>query len=140
MPGTPGAASRTLPIRHFIAPMTEASLKVCAKRHDYAGMKRIQIMSTYLMGDWQKLRFGAGIAYLALVDVAYFAILAHLAEGTIYLSILMCGFVLAMEAWVWLMRFKVRFALGCVDEIVADYKLTKKAARAVTTVPEKGIG
>jgi hypothetical protein len=122
-------------IRHFIAPMTEASLRLCAKRHDYAGTKRIQIMSSYLMGDWQKLRFGVGIAYLAVVDVAYFAVLMHIPNGAVYLSILICGFVLAMEAWVWLMRFKVRFALGCVDEIVADYKLTKKPARAVAAPP-----
>jgi len=43
-------------------------------------------------------------------------------------SIPICGFVLAAEGWVWLMRFKVKFALECVDEIVRRYRLVRKPA------------
>jgi len=115
-------------IKHFIKPMAKKSLEDCSKNRNYAGIKRIEIMESYLVGKWQKWRFGAGLAYLLIVDLFYVGFLRNTDDGTTHLAIPICGFVLAAEGWVWLMRFKVKFALECVDEIVDRYRLVRKPA------------
>lgn len=106
-------------IRKFIAPMSQRSRELYAQENNYVGLLKTELFDGYIMGSWQVHRFLVGGLYLAVLDGGFW--LAGLERHSLWMSVLVAGFVIAIEGWIWLMRYKLDFSLSCIDDISARY-------------------
>ena len=45
----------------------------------------------------------------------------------LHFSLLIAGFVLSVESWIWLERYKVKFSLACLEEIALRYSFVPRS-------------
>ncbi len=113
-------------LKRYVYDMSLRSRAIMTERHRHAGLIKLEVMDNYLSGEWQAWRFAMGAVYLVVLNVYFGFVQARGLPMAIYHHLLLCGFVLVVEAWVWFERFRVRFTLRSIESVSSRYRLTPR--------------
>jgi hypothetical protein len=83
----------------------------------YIEMERLRAVEAYVDGGWQWRRFAAGaLLALAMDALAFFFDLPPgYAQGSIFF------FVVFVESWIWIMRWRTNLSLEVLDDLSERY-------------------
>lgn len=118
-------------LQNFINPMSHAATIKCRHDKNLLGIEKILIVDNYISGQWQNYRFVIGSIILIFVDIIWIIFIVLDGYPTNYLSIILCGYLMFIEAWVWLMRAKMKYAIQALDKLSEKYYLTRRGPKAI---------
>lgn len=118
-------------VRKFIEPMSSAAITKCKVEKNLLGIEKIASVDTYISGQWQKYRFVTGSIVLILVDITWIWFIFLHGNPIGFISIVVCGYLIVIEAWVWLMRAKMKFGIQALDKLSGKYHLTQRSSKAI---------
>lgn len=83
----------------------------------YIDIEKVRVVERYIDGTWQWWRFGVGAALaLAMDALAFFVDVPEgYAHGTIFF------FVIFVEGWIWLMRWRTKVSLKVLEDLNERY-------------------
>jgi hypothetical protein len=130
----------------FVKPLFDTSRREFAAGHNYTDLVLLEVVYDYMYGRWQWFRFAVGLGLVCFILLISFS--NYVREGvsvaisdlvpslfdfrTVYSdapSLSFLVFVCVMEAWIYLMRFKVQISLQVIERLVRDYHLEIGRAR-----------
>ena len=117
-------------------PMIAAARDVYSARNDYAGLEKTLVVEDFITGTWQISRYAAGglfalvmlgLAAARYTNAAPLTVLGNINWDSVK-SLGMLVFVVAMEAWIWAKRIKMKALLMGLDRLSDRYKFIPSAA------------
>ena len=119
-------------VKRFLKATTEATRADFISNRDYISLEYLRaIHDDYLCGGWQWWRFAIGgiiislIAILAIQPGPLRSVIENIKPGqlnTLIASLLLL-FVLLMESWIWMRRFRVKNNIALLEDIQGRYHL-----------------
>jgi hypothetical protein len=102
---------------HVLKPPIHHSYTAYGRAGRYIDMERVRVAERYIDGRWQWWRFAVGAVLIVVMDLlAFFLDLPPgYAHGTIFF------FVVFVEAWIWLMRWRAKVALNVLEDLSERY-------------------
>lgn len=129
-------------LRH-VRPIMAASREQYELKRDYFGLEQLDLVTRYMTGRWQWLRFAVMIVLAIVMNVIVFSdntrgaiagLLAAIAPPVtaqtidrLIPSLSFLAFVVVAEGWIWAQRLKVRTAIDLVEGLAERYVLRPKA-------------
>lgn len=122
-------------VTQITTPLVATSREFYETGKNYAGLERLKVVEEFVAGRWQIRRFLAGGAFaIAMIGLAIASrlgvndvpIAGHIDWETVK-SLAMLVFVLAMEAWIWAKRIKMKSLLMGLDQLSDRYSFVLRA-------------
>lgn len=132
-------------ILQFVGPLIKHSRAKFEQERNFFSLVQLGLVSDYMKGLWQWLRFGAGILLVSAMDGICFSnsfkiFLAQNIGSTFGLdasalalrlpTFAFVAFVIVMEGWIWMKRAQIRVSLDLLGTVSADYALQPLETRA----------
>lgn len=122
-------------VSRITKPLIASSRDFYANAENHAGLERLRVVEEFVAGRWQVARFAAGGAFvLALIGLAVASYLgvndipvAGRIDWETMKSLAMLVFVLAVEAWIWAKRIKMKSLLMGLDQLSDRYRFVLRA-------------
>lgn len=130
-------------ILRYVKPIMAASKEQYEIKQDYFGLEQLDLVITYMSGQWQWLRFIVMVLLAIAMNVIVFSdsargLIAHLLAtiappanvqtiNRLIPSLSFLVFVLVAEGWIWAQRIRVRTAIDLVEGLATRYVVRPKA-------------
>jgi hypothetical protein len=115
-------------LRKFIDPMSKATKAEYDRDENFLGIEKIQTVNNYIKGQWQKVRFIIGSILILVVDGFWIYTVYILKYSDNYASLIVCGYLVVIESWVWLMRARMKYGIEALDRLGQEYDLTPRTS------------
>jgi hypothetical protein len=116
----------------YIENWSTESEKVFATRRDIAAQDKLRILRAYITGQWQNRRFIVGGGYLIVLDILVAVSWARQGWTSFVASpvhyILMSGFVIGVESWIWFERAKMWCRQTSVDDMADRFWFIRRVS------------
>lgn len=125
-------------ILRVVKPIIRSSCEKYTQEQHYLDVVQLEIVSGYMLGRWQWLRFGVGFVVILAMELICFSpqlrgISAQFLSGITHAadspqafyallpSAIFVVFVAVMEGWIWTMRFRAKISLDFVEILGGRY-------------------
>src|ERR1700730_1437932 len=122
-------------LHKYINPMSSDAKSKCRRDGNILGLEKISIVDQYIGGRWQTYRFVIGSIILIFVDAEL--IIYSYPNPFTPLSLIICGYLLFIEAWAWLMRAQMKYAIQSLDRLSEQYYLTRRGPERPIRSPRR---
>lgn len=109
-------------VHRYINPIERRSEAAYRADRDYVGLLKVRVIKHYIKGSWQWQRFAVGGILLASLDVVTWLWRAS-DNVSLVVSLSLVGFLVVVEAWIWLMRLRVEHSIALINEIARHYRI-----------------
>jgi hypothetical protein len=115
-------------VTRLLPSVFKASLAQFNKNGDDAKIDQLEFVRNYHFGSWKWFRSFGGLVLLIVLNVIaqtstidQLAARIHMSVDTT-LAVAVAMFLLVVEAWVWIMRLKTRFAIETIEHLRYRYR------------------
>lgn len=101
----------------MLEPPIRESVAQCERENRYIELEKVRIVEHYILGEWQWWRFGIGtLLAIAMNLLAWRGVSIGYAAGSIF------AFVVIVESWMWLMRWRGKYGIQLLEDLNQRYR------------------